>query len=221
MSGRCRVALVGNPFGLSNVTLSARDKETPMPFGRLLPCVCAAAFVLGACSRGDSAERARQVPTPSSVGRVDRGDSEGHEERERVRFSLRVAPGIPPATQKMVSAFLSFAVDPTAAKATRVPFTSPLVLRVNDAGRKLHHRGIRQASAWFVSDGEGKTSARFVISNSIANSQDDGVRFLASPSPVPLCNLNQDGADGVRDGSVYITLEPRAPRATSTRRRAG
>jgi hypothetical protein len=175
----------------------------------VLPLVCAATFAVGACSSGDAAGRAQQAPRPSPVGSVERGDPEDHKERKRVRFSLRVAPGIAPATRKTVSAFLSFAAEPTAARAARLPSAASLLLRVDDARPKLQHSDLRQPSAWFVSNGEGTTSALFVISNSIANSQDDGVEFLASPRLIPLCNLSQDGAEDVQEESVYITLEPR------------
>ena len=161
-----------------------------MRWGRLLPWICAATVALGACSS-------------------DRSDRDGHQQQTRALFSLRVAPDIPRAAQEAVSAFLEFAADPSASTATHVPFTWPLVLRVNDDGRKLQLNDAHQPSAWLVSDGEGTTSALFVISNSIVNSQEGTAQFLASTRQIPLCNLDQDGPEDMPGGSVYVTREPR------------
>lgn len=177
-----------------------------MQLRRMLPWVCAAAVVLGACSPNDSGDPARQGTTPSPANASDRQD---HKQPKPVPFSLRLAPDMPPATQEAVRAFLAFAANPRASTGAEVPFASPLLLRVNDARGTLQHSDAREPSAWFMSDGEGTTSALFVISNSIANSQNDGVEFLASPRAVPLCNLSQNGPGDVEEESIYITLEPR------------
>lgn len=175
----------------------------------VLPWICAAAVVLGACSPGDSGDHARQEATPTPGTASDRSDRQHHPQQKPDPVSVRVAPDLPAATHETVRAFLTFAADPSPSSAARVPFTSPLVLRVNDEGRRLQSKDVRQSSAWFVSDGEGTTSALFVISNSIANSQGGEVQFLASTRQIPVCNLDQDRDEDMPNEFVYVTLEPR------------
>jgi hypothetical protein len=109
-----------------------------------------------------------------------------------------------------VRAFLAFAADPRASTGAKVLFASPLLLGLNDTDRIVQSNDVQVPSAWLVSDGEGTTSALFVISNSIANSKNGKVQFLASTRQIPLCNLDQDSKEETQDESVYVTLEPQS-----------
>lgn len=181
--------------------------ETRMRMGRMLLWICAAA-ALGACSPGDSGDQAGHDTTPSPVTASDQSDSPDQEHQKPAPFSLRLTSDVPPAMRETVRAFLAFAADPRVSTGAKVLFASPLLLGVNDADRVVLSNDVQKPSAWFVSDGEGTTSALFVISNSIANSKDGTVQFLASTRQIPLCNLDQDGKEETQDESLYVTLEP-------------
>jgi hypothetical protein len=177
--------------------------------GQLTWWICAAAVVLGACGSGDPDDLARHSTTPGPPHASERSDRPERPGQQSVH-TLRLASGLPAATQEAVAAFVAFAADPGAATAAEVPFASTLLVRVNDAGRTFPRHDAQEASAWFVADGEGTTSALFAISNSIVDSQGGRVRFVASTRWTPLCDLPED--DGVvrEDVSVYVTLDTRA-----------
>lgn len=182
-----------------------------MRVGRTLLWICAATVALGGCSARDSGGQPEEDTTRSSAGASERIDRPDRERQKPAHFSLSFKPGVPSATQETVRAFVAFAADPSASTGTEVPLASPLLLRVNDVGRKIRSKDVHDPSSWFVSDGEGTTSALFVISNSIAKGHKGRVRFSASTRPVPLCALAENGNEnGQHESSVYVTLQPRS-----------
>ena len=177
---------------------------------RTLLWMCAATLALGACSARDSGGQLGEDSTRSSAGASERDGRPDREREEPAHFSLSFGPGMAPAKRETVRAFVAFAADPSASTGTEVPLASPLLLRVNDVGSRVRSRDLQDPSSWFVSDGEGTTSALFVIENSIARSQDRKVRFSASTRPLPLCAQAENGDKDAQGESVYVTLQPRS-----------
>jgi hypothetical protein len=176
--------------------------------GRSLPWLCVAAVVLGACGMSGSLNTSQSATQAPGAG-LD--DGAGHSDRhrgQRTPYAIDYASGISAEHRRIAREFLTFAASPNPSTAKAVPFAPRhLSLRVNSASRTLNQDEVSDAAAWFVSDGEGTTSALFVISNSMDDHR-PRVAFVASPRPIPLCNLDRD-PEAFNGDSVYLTLGPR------------
>ncbi|MDP3894406.1 hypothetical protein [Nocardioides sp.] len=74
---------------------------------------------------------------------------------------------------------------------------------MNGREQQLQGKDKSDPTAWFISDGEGTTSALFVVSNSIQ--REHGAEFLAADEAASVCNLTAPSPTP-SDERVYITL---------------
>jgi hypothetical protein len=173
-----------------------------MRAGPLLAWSCVASVALVGCGRSE--------PSPQTSPAVQ--SSPGHtttappifseEPQERTTYSLEASPDLPLEHRDIADEFLRFAAKPNQTTAKAVPFYAPISVSVNGREQQLQGKDISNPTAWLVSDGEGTTSALFVISNSIR--LDRGAEFLATDESTSICNLTEPSPSPSRE-QVYIT----------------
>lgn len=176
---------------------------------------CLALALLASCSVNGSPEPA-QPPQPSGVNGSTRVEAPNPDEPSRSARQYSVAVSDREVLRRQASAvraFVRFAASPTAKTAAAVPFSRSGITATFEAAEKhIGAEDLSNEAAWFLNDGEGTTSALFVISNSIKNAQQNEAgttKFLATPRHMPICNDTPDKPPaGSASELLFVSLAP-------------
>jgi hypothetical protein len=163
---------------------------------------CIAAVPLVGCGGSEPSPQTSPAVQSSPGHTTTASPGASEKPQERTTHSLEVSPGPPVEHRSIADAFLRFAANPNRTTAKAAPFHAPISVSVNGREQQLQGKDMSNPTAWFVSDGEGTTSALFVISNSIRRGH--GAEFLATDESPSICNLAAPSPSASRE-QVYIT----------------
>jgi hypothetical protein len=162
----------------------------------------------------DALAYAALLATPTrSPDSGDAGTDQPEPQGAALPYSVTVADGVTDPQAATVNAFVRFAASPTAKRAAAVPFArTGIVISFETAEKRIRAEAVSSEAAWLLNDGEGTTSALFVISNSIRNARSDAAvtRFLATPRHRPICADTPDKPPArSASGLLYVSLASR------------
>lgn len=173
-----------------------------------LSLLAAGALALPSCS---TADRDSQPQSEPSVRATDPSEPSTAPEAEPAinpkRVSVQGGPGLTDAQHETARAFVRFAAAPSPTTARKVPFSgAAIAISVNGHSRRLPSADVPNPDAWFTSDGEGTTSALFVISNSVEKAAPGPAAFRATRARLPICNLDEGENSTAELNLIFVTL---------------